>query len=95
MFINLRRYCVAATLALGVMLGFAPTAAEAGQILAPLVQTVQYYYGPGPGHYRDPPRAYYRRPLYGPRGYYGLRGYGYGPRRGFYGRPYYGRRFYR
>ncbi len=103
MFINLRRYCVAATLALGVMLGAAPTPAEAGQIPAPLVQTVQYYYGPGPGYYRGPPRGYYGRPFYGQRRYgYGPRPGFYGPRRGFYGprgrfygRSYYGRRFYR
>jgi len=102
MFVDLRRYWVAGVLALGVMLGVAPVPAEAAQIPAPLVQTVQYY-GPGPGYYRGPPRGYYGRPFYGPRGYgYGPRlgFYGphrgfYGPRRGFYGRPHYGRRFYR
>ena len=102
MFVDLRRYQVAAVLALGVLLGVASTPAEAGQVAAPLMQTVQYY-GSGPGYYRGPPRGYYGRPFYGPRGY----GHGprpgfyrphrgfHGPRRGFYGRPHYGRRSYR
>jgi hypothetical protein len=93
---NFRRHMVAVVLAVGVILGFAPTPAEASEVPAPLVQTIQYYYGPGPGYYRGPPRGYYGRPYYGRPGYgYGPRRGFYGPRRGFYGRPGYGRRFYR
>jgi hypothetical protein len=91
---NLCRYIVVLTI--GVILVIAPTPAEASEVPTPLVQTVQYYYGPGPGYYRGPPRGYYGRPYYGRPGYgYGPRRGFYGPRRGFYGRPGYGRRFYR
>ena len=89
-------YLVAATLALGALVGIAPSRAEAAvstpfsvvQEPGSLVQTVQYY---GRRGYYGRPRFYGRARFYGPGpGYYGRRGFYRGPR--FYGR---GPGFYR
>ena len=93
MFDNVRLHIVAAVLTVGMFLGVAPAPAQASEVPAPLVQTIQYY-GPGPGYYRGPPRGYYGRAYYSRRFYRPRYGF-YGPRRGFYGRPHYRRGFYR
>ena len=79
----------AALLGAGMLAGL-PSSSHATTPITPLVQSVQYYYGPGPGYYGRP-RFYGRPGYYGPR-FYGPRYYG-GPR--FYGRPgYSGRGYY-
>lgn len=88
---NFRHHVVAAVLVAGLVLGVAPTPVKASEAPALLVQTVQYYYGPGPG-YRGPLHGYYGRPYYGRR-FHGPRYGFYSPHRGFYSRPYYRRRF--